>query len=70
MRQPACVKAVDTTGAGDAFNGGFVYALAAGKSMEEAIEFGCRAGAFSVTSVGVVPGLATMKQMKETFKDI
>jgi len=51
------VDAVDTTGAGDAFNGGFVYALAAGGPIEQAIEFGTIAGALSVMSIGVVPGL-------------
>ncbi len=64
------VKAIDTTGAGDAFNGALVYALAAGKNMEEAIDFACKAGAFSVTSIGVVPGLPTMKNLKETFEGL
>jgi len=61
------IKAVDTTGAGDAFNGGLVYALAAGKSIEDAIDFASKVGAYSVTSIGVVPGLATMKDIEDTF---
>ena len=61
------VKAVDTTGAGDAFNGGLVYALAAGKSLDEAIEFASKVGAYSVLSMGVVPGLATLKNIEDTF---
>jgi ribokinase len=61
------VKPVDTTGAGDAFNGGLVYALAAGKSLEEAIEFASKVGAYSVLSMGVVPGLATIKDIEDTF---
>ncbi|OPZ08427.1 MAG: Ribokinase [candidate division BRC1 bacterium ADurb.BinA292] len=51
------VRSVDTTGAGDAFNGGLVYALAAGRTIDEAIGFASRVGAYSVMSVGVVPGL-------------
>ena len=61
------VRAVDTTGAGDAFNGGLVYALAAGRSLDEAIEFASKVGAYSVLSIGVVPGLATMKDIEDTF---
>ena len=63
-------NAVDTTGAGDAFNGGLVYALAAGKNIDEAIEFGCKVGAYSVTSIGVVPGLPTMKDVEEFSKKV
>jgi ribokinase len=52
------VRAVDTTGAGDAFNAGLVAALARGESLPEAIGYGCRAGAFCVTRRGVIAGLA------------
>ena len=43
---------VDTNGAGDAFAGGFLGALAAGKSLDEAIEVGHTLGAMCVTQVG------------------
>jgi len=61
------VEVVDTTGAGDAFNGGLVYALAAGKNIEAAIDFASKVGAYSVKSMGVVPGLATVKDIEKTF---
>ena len=64
------VDAIDTTGAGDAFNGGLVYALAAGRSLEQAIEFASQVGAFSVTSIGVVPGLPRMDDLKNTFGSV
>ena len=51
------VRAVDTTGAGDAFNAGLVAALVRGEPMESAIDHGCRAGAFCVTRTGVIDGL-------------
>jgi ribokinase len=51
------VRAVDTTGAGDAFNAGLVAALVRGEPMESAIDYGCRAGAFCVTRNGVIDGL-------------
>jgi adenosine kinase len=43
---------VDTNGAGDAFAGGFIGALAAGKKWEEAIEVGHTLGTMCVTQVG------------------
>jgi ribokinase len=51
------VNAIDTTGAGDAFNAGLAAALVRGESMESAIDHGCRAGAFCVTRNGVIDGL-------------
>lgn len=61
------VKAVDTTGAGDAFNGGLTYALAAGMDIEEAIDFASKVAACSVMHVGVVPGLPTIEQVEKQF---
>ena len=46
------VRAVDTTGAGDAFNGGFVTALSEGKDMFSAVEFGNQTAALSVMKKG------------------
>jgi ribokinase len=57
------VKAVDTTGAGDAFNAGLVSGLASGLDVTAAIELGSRAGAFCVTKLGVIDGLATLEQL-------
>jgi ribokinase len=51
------VRAIDTTGAGDAFNAGLAAALVRGEPMESAIDHGCRAGAFCVTRNGVIDGL-------------
>ncbi len=46
------VQAVDTTAAGDTFNGAFVVALAEGKSTEDAIHFANKAASISVTRKG------------------
>ncbi|MFG2355744.1 carbohydrate kinase family protein [Streptomyces sp. NPDC048521] len=45
----------DTTGAGDAFTGAFLAALASGADPEEAAALGCRAGAEAVLRVGGRP---------------
>ncbi len=46
------VEAVDTTAAGDVFNGAFVVALAEGQTPEAAVRFGAAAAAISVTRRG------------------
>ncbi len=59
------VDAVDTTGAGDAFNAGLVVGMSRGQSLDDAIQLGNRAGAFCVTRLGVLDGLATADQLSE-----
>lgn len=46
------VEAVDTTAAGDVFNGAFAVALAENKSILEAVVFACKASAIAVTRLG------------------
>jgi len=46
------VEAVDTTAAGDTFNGALVVALSEGKTIEESIAFANKAAAISVTRIG------------------
>lgn len=62
---PLRVAAVDTTGAGDAFNAGLVVGLSRGYSIDDAITLGTRAGAYCVTRMGVLDGLATQAQLDE-----
>jgi ribokinase len=53
------VEAIDTTAAGDAFNGGLAYALGRGLSMAEAIRYANAVAAISVTRLGAQPSLPT-----------
>ncbi|MBB6283585.1 ribokinase [Geobacillus subterraneus] len=53
------VPVVDTTGAGDTFNGAFAVALAEGKPLEEACRFANAAAALSVTKLGAQAGMPT-----------
>jgi len=46
------VEAVDTTAAGDVFNGAIAVAISEGVELEKAVEFACKAAAISVTRMG------------------
>jgi len=63
------VKAIDTTAAGDTFNGALVYALDKDKAMIEAIVFANKAAALSVTTFGAQPSIPTLKSV-EAFKQV
>jgi ribokinase len=48
---------VETTGAGDAFTGGFAVALAEGRDLVDAVRFGCAVAGVSVTRHGTAPSM-------------
>jgi ribokinase len=55
---------VETTGAGDAFNGGFAAALARGAAAEEAARFGCAVAGISVTRKGTAPSMPRLAEVE------
>jgi ribokinase len=57
------VQAVDTTAAGDAFNGAFAVALSEGKSPAAAVAFAVAAAAISVTRRGAQPSMASRTEI-------
>ena len=59
------VEAVDTTAAGDTFNGALAVAIAEGKSMDEAIRFANAAGAISVTRMGAQPSTPYREEIEK-----
>jgi ribokinase len=58
------VKAVDTTGAGDVFNGALVVALAEGLPLLGAAQFASAAAAISVTRFGAQPSAPTRTEIQ------
>ncbi len=62
---PFQVQAIDTTAAGDAFNGGFAYGLTSGMRPKEAARFACAVAAISVTRIGAQPSMPTLQEVKE-----
>jgi ribokinase len=62
------VDAVDTTAAGDVFNGALSVALCVNTSLDEAIRFANAAGALSVTKLGAQPSAPTRQEIEELVK--
>lgn len=64
------VKAVDTTGAGDAFNAGLAVGLAAGGTLEQAIPLANAAAALACTRTGAQAALPTRLEVEAFLKDL
>lgn len=58
------IVAVDSTAAGDAFNGAFAYALAQNASIQEAVRMACAAGALTAAGVGAQPSIPYKKEIQ------
>lgn len=58
------VKAVDTTGAGDTFNGALAVALTEGKSLYDALAFANLAASISVTKFGAQGGMPAREELE------
>ncbi|MFT4567755.1 MAG: ribokinase [Saprospiraceae bacterium] len=59
------VDPVDTTGAGDVFNGTLAVQLTQGKSIAKAIGFASAAAALSVTKAGAQPSIPTLSEIND-----
>jgi ribokinase len=57
------VKAVDTTAAGDVFNGALAVRLAEGAGLAEAVRFAHAAAAISVTRLGAQPSIPSRREI-------
>ena len=58
------VKAVDTTAAGDVFNGALAAALAGSMALEQAVDFAQKAASISVTRMGAQPSAPRHDEIK------
>jgi ribokinase len=59
---------VETTGAGDAFNGALATAVAEGMDLVRATQFGCTVAGISVTRHGTSPSMPHRSETDELFK--
>jgi sulfofructose kinase len=57
------VPVVDTTGAGDIFHAGFIYALLAGWPLDRQLDFACAAAALNCTAVGARGGIHSLEDI-------
>ena len=57
-------KVIDTTGAGDAFNGAFAYALSNNDKNKEALKFANKVAGISTTRAGAANGMPKLKEVE------
>lgn len=62
------VDVVDTTGAGDTFNGALAVELSKKQDMKEAVLFASIAGSLSVTKLGAQSGMPSLNDVKEIYE--
>jgi ribokinase len=62
------VQAIDTTAAGDAFNGAFAVGLMLGKSPRGSANFAAAVAAISVTRIGAQPSLPAMPEVESFIR--
>jgi ribokinase len=63
------VKAVDTTAAGDAFNGAFATAMVRGSGAVASVKFAAAVAAISVTRHGAQPSMPTQAEVEAFLRD-
>ncbi|MVM32967.1 ribokinase [Spirosoma sp. HMF4905] len=61
----AVVKAIDTTAAGDCFNGALAVGLAEGQPLPDAIAFACKAASISVTRMGAQASMPKREEVDQ-----
>lgn len=64
-RPPAGIEVVDTTGAGDSFDAGFIYGFLKGFPWDYLLRFACAAGALSTRGLGGTTTQATEQEARE-----
>lgn len=62
---PLAVTPIDTTGAGDAFDAGFLYALTQDLPIEECMRYGAICGALTTTRIGGATGTPTLEEVQQ-----
>ena len=62
------VKAIDTTGAGDAFNGGLAYALSQNKSIKDSLNLANQVAGLSTLKLGAGNAMPYLKDLKNIIK--
>jgi sugar/nucleoside kinase (ribokinase family) len=69
ITDPPDVDVVDTTGAGDAFDAGFIDGLLDAEGGEECMRRGCVCGGLSTRKAGALRGLPTRDELNRCYKE-
>jgi ribokinase len=64
------VRSIDTTGAGDAFNGVLAAELSGGRALREAVAAAVVAGSLSTEHVGAQAGLPTLQEVADALRQV
>jgi ribokinase len=64
FQKPSPIRAVDTTGAGDCFDAGFLYAWLRGMDPAQCLRAGAACGEFSVRALGGVAGFPSKEELE------
>ena len=64
------IEAVETTGAGDSFNAGFLHQYTRGRSLKECARFGTACGALAVTALGGTGAFQDKATVQKKLKEI
>jgi ribokinase len=63
------VAPIDTTAAGDAFCGAFAAELERGRTIADALRYGCAAGALTTTKQGAVPSIPVESEIRTLIEN-
>lgn len=63
------INPVDSTAAGDAFNGGFAVSIASGKDVKEAMRYASACGAITTMRRGSMPSLPNAEEVEQFLKE-
>ena len=63
LKSATVKKVIDTTGAGDAFNGGLAFALSQNKPIEEALNLANKVAGLSTTKFGAGKSMPLLKDL-------
>jgi sugar/nucleoside kinase (ribokinase family) len=63
------VEVVDTIGAGDSFNAGFLYGYLSGLPLAESLRLGCACGALATTKPGGTAGQPALEELKKFLQE-
>ncbi|HET7149894.1 MAG TPA: PfkB family carbohydrate kinase [Candidatus Acidoferrum sp.] len=58
------IETVDTTGAGDIFHAGFIFAMLRGCPLQKQLEFACAAAALNCTAIGARGGIQPVEKIE------